>query len=173
MSLILPRSSLAISTLSRESPLHVAAIDAGGPSGAAWPSANLAIFCPVVVPAPVRVRQLGWVNSTNVTDKINLGIFDRALAKVVETGDTQATGTNAVQLVNITDTDLQPGLYYLAMACNGTTSVVFRANLPALQLEQFGCFQEASDYALASPATPAAPANAYLPYCFMICGRYT
>lgn len=96
-------------------------IDAIGSGGSAWPSANRALFFPFRLEEPVIVAKLWWGNSTPVGGNIDCGIYDGAGTRLVSTGSTAQSGTSALQEVDITDTTLGPGTFYLALAADSTT----------------------------------------------------
>ena len=173
MPLGLRRSSVVISTVGIESALNVPVLIAGGWGAAtAWPSANLAIFCPIVIPAPTRIRQLGWINGGTANNNVDVGIYRIDGVPLVTTGSTAQSGTNAVQTINITDLDLPPGRYYLAMACDGTTGLIVRAVPASAAMQSLGAFQQASAFPLPTPFTPATISNSYLPVILAISGRF-
>jgi len=59
---------------------------------------------------------------------------------------------------------LSPGKFYLAFACDTTTSRVHGQNPSTQILSMIGVLQQASNLALADPATFATPTNALYPY---------
>ena len=141
------------------------------PGTAAWPSANLAIYVPVVIPRPVVVLKMGWINGVTASGNIDVGIYDVTGAKVVTAGSTAQGTTSVAQLVNTTDVQLVgPARYYLAMSMDNTTGTVGRNTLPVsgTAMRGIGCAQEASAFALPATATLAVMANNYVPFVFAL-----
>jgi hypothetical protein len=129
----------------------------------AWPTANLAIFTAIVVRNRVTIFQMGWLNGATLGNDIDVGVYDRNLNKVISTGATAQSGTSVAQFVDITDTPLDAGLYYMAMSSNqsaagivakGSTSTAASVTCRAL-----GSFQMASAHPLPTTATVAAHAS--------------
>jgi hypothetical protein len=71
----------------------------------------------------MTVYQLGWFNgSGTMTDSFDIGIYDASWNRKVAGGGTARTGVTAVQWVDVTDTFIPVGKYYLVGANNGTTA---------------------------------------------------
>ena len=133
-------------------------------AAAAWPTANKAIYCPVLVDRVITVTQMAVVNGATVNGNLDLGIYDEAGNKVVSKGSTAQSGTNAVQALDITDTELKPGLYFLALASSSGTATFFRANGASTEVTRVcGLQQQTSAFALPSTATFANPSQNYSP----------
>lgn len=135
----------------------------GGATGLAWPAANRALFVPFSVPAPVIAKKLWWFNGATVTGSVDMGIYDLAGVRLVSTGATGQSGSSAVQIADITDTALQPGVYYLAMAMDSTSTAVRYSTASTQWMQACGMKQMASAYTLPDPVTYADIATNYLP----------
>lgn len=96
------------------------ALDGAGLTSTAWPNANDALFVPIAVPVPVTVYQMACGTGTGTTGNFDLGIYDVGGNLLVSTGSTAKTTANVERVVNVTDTVLLPGLYYLAMSVDDT-----------------------------------------------------
>lgn len=130
----------------------------------AWPTANLAIFVPLEVYTPRVITQLATVNGTAVSGNIDVGIYDLAGNRLVSAGSTAQAGTSTVQVFNVTDIALKPGVYMLALALDNTTGTITRSSTITTQmLRVAGVQQMASAFPLPSLATYATPSNAYAP----------
>lgn len=123
----------------------------------AWPANNMALYYPFIVQDPITVTQIA-VEVTTQSGNLDLGIYSEALTKLVGLGST-AVGAAGVQVGNIADTTLGPGLHYLAMCCSTTAAAFRRANLPALALRMSGAAQEAVG-AVTLPTTATFAAHA-------------
>lgn len=89
----------------------------------AWPTANKAIAMSFRISQSLTVIQLGWWNgSGTMTDSVDIGIFTSEFARLVSGGGTARSGSSSIQFVDVAETVLGPGSYYLAMSNNGTTS---------------------------------------------------
>ncbi len=128
-----------------------------------WPTANKAYIYPFQVVYPTYARQLSWFNGGTASGNVDMGIYDASFAKVVSTGSTAQSGTNAFQTVNITDTLLLPGNYFMALAMDNTTGRVFGINCPTSVMAAHGCGEMATAFALPSTFTWARIATAFMP----------
>ena len=88
----------------------------------AWPSANRAHFVPFRLPRPETVCKLACGTGTGTTGNFDLGIYDAGGNRMVSSGSTAKTTATSERIVDVTDTLLLPGLYYLAMATDGVTN---------------------------------------------------
>lgn len=133
-------------------------------TAAAWPTANKAFYYPFIVPVPVVVKQVSWLNGGTVNGNVDFGVYDVAGAKSISLGSTAMSGANAIQVGNLTDTTINAGYYYFAMASSSGTATFFRVAPPALLLRAFGVLEQASAFALPSTATFAVMTAAYVPF---------
>lgn len=141
-------------------------------SSATWPTANLALYIPFTVSIPITVYQIATYNGSAVSGTFDVGIYDVTGVRLVSwaaansnTGVTQA-GTTTLQLVDIADTALTPGVYFYAQCVDNITAAFLRwtTGFSAIGLEGFGVQQQAvGSVVLPSTATFANPANAYIP----------
>lgn len=157
------RSSLAVSTFSGWA-LGPAVAKTTGAAAGNWPSANRALFVPFRVPVPVTVYQMACGTGTGTTGNFDLGIYDKAGNRVVSTGTTAKTTASSERIVNVTDTQLLPGMYYLAMSTDGVTGYVqvgSGSNLGYAKLS--GMREAASSFVLPSTVTYASVTAAYMP----------
>lgn len=140
-----------------------AGMNAIPPASVAWPAANRAIFVPVRVPIGVTVYKLACGSGTGTTGNFDLGIYDAGGNLIVSTGTTAKTSASEDRVIDITDTFLGPGLYYLAMAVDDTGAYMSAApsNLGLCKL--MGVKQMASAFVLPSTVTFATLANSYVP----------
>jgi hypothetical protein len=91
-----------------------------------WPSANKPIAVPFRVFVGMTVYQLGWVNgSGTMTDSFDIGVYDASWNRKVSGGGTARGTLSTTQWVDVTDTFLQVGKYYLVGAGNGITAGQF------------------------------------------------
>lgn len=141
-----------LSTLSN---LSVAGSGAEAGLGNSNWTANLAVYTPFRVPVSTLVKKLWWKNGfTSGGQNGDIGIYDVNGLRLVASGSTATSGSNAVQAINITDIDLPPGLYYLGLAFDSTASYTnYGSNLSLPLKRMFGMAQEASAFPLPAVAT--------------------
>ena len=124
-------------------------------ASAVWPSANMAIYQPVIVHVSTTVLQLAWANGATVSGNVDVGVYDSAFTRLVSSGSTAQSGTSVPQFVNITDLYLAVGTYYLALACDNTTATFVRRTPTApFGRTPMGNFEQASAFALPATGTP-------------------
>jgi hypothetical protein len=130
---------------------------AGLPANGAWPSANKPLVLPFAISQAFTVREFGWRNgSGTMTDSFDIGIYSTGLVRLISGGGTARSGANAWQWVDVTDTTLAAGRYYLAMANSGTTAnqAVFSSSWTAAILSLYGVLDSATNaYPLPDPLT--------------------
>lgn len=140
-----------------------------GFAGAAWPAANRAFFVPFATARYITVKQMAWQNGSTVSGNLDVGIYDIDGNQLVHSGSVAQSGISAAQIADITDTALDPGQYFMAMAVDNTTGLYFRvSNADAQLLQVFGMQQMDTAFPLPSTATFANPATAYLPQLVML-----
>jgi hypothetical protein len=126
----------------------------------AWPSANLAIFVPVRVPVPVTVCKLAVGAGATAAGNFDVGIYDSAGNKLVSSGAT-AKGSSTEHIIDVTDTVIGPGVYYLALAADGTNNYIMvtpagTSPVPLQKTRLYGIVAMATAYTLPATATFAA-----------------
>lgn len=138
-------------------------------TAAVW-TANRAVYQPCYVAEPITVYQMA-VTVTTQNGNLDVGIYDmESLKRLVSKGST-AVAAAGVQAIDITDTDLVPGWYYLGFCCDSSTAV-FRNSAVAAGICRVCGFQQQSVGAvtLPDPMVPAAYATAVAP---LICASYS
>lgn len=133
-----------------------------------WIAANRAIYVPFRLTAPRVVRQLWWYNGTIVgTVHLDCGIYmangPSTTSLLVSSGSTVQAGGSALQLVDVTDTLLPGGLYYMALVMDANSSGVFRCTYGVQNSRIIGMCQQASAFTLPASMTPAAIASTFYP----------
>ena len=136
----------------------------GVAASAAWPSANRAIYLPFRLASPFLITQLWWWNGVlSGTPNVDVGVFYPQGAKILSTGNTAQSGASTPQAVNVTDTWLQPGLYYMGMVSASATTAFFRVSVGAAELRIAHALQEASASPLPSTMTGVGVTSSYCP----------
>lgn len=160
---------IVISTWTRQS-LGVPLIALGqSAAGQGYIAANLVLYIPFHVPEATILTKLFWVNGNAVTGNLDIGLYQTDGTLLVSSGTTAQTGTNTIQITDITDTAIARGTYYFGIVgdTTGATQKLFAA-LPAVGIMQaLGILEQASVTlplaTNASPATFAAVSHAFVP----------
>jgi hypothetical protein len=139
-------------------------------AAAVWPGAgaNRVIYVPFAISEAVTVYKIGWSNGATVNGNIDVGIYDLAGTRLVSSGSVAMSGATAVQVADITDTPLAPGIYHMAMQSSSSTATFFRAAQSATAvlaqlLVASGVQMEDTSFGLPATATFATMTSAYLP----------
>ena len=133
-------------------------------SSGAYPASNRAIFIPFYVSKPTVIINAFAYNGATASGNLDIGIYDIAGTKLVSTGSTAQTGTNAIQTIALTSTEIGPGVFYLAIAMDNTTGTLFRQTFGVARLDQVtGIAQMASAFTLPATATFASVASDFVP----------
>lgn len=139
-------------------------MSSSAPSSGAYEIANRAIYYPLIVPSACVARRMWWVNGStvNASYNIDVGIYADAGykpgVKLVSTGSTAQGTASQVQFVDVTDTTLAPGRYWLAIVCSTVSATVFRVTVAA-NIDALLRFEEASALPLPATATPVESSN--------------
>jgi hypothetical protein len=132
---------------------------------APWPATSVALAVPFTITQPTTAKQMFWENgsTSGVTD---IGIYDRSLNLLVNLGPTSNTGSAAAQIGNITDTNLVPGSYYMAMLSSTITTQTYASWVTtALEMRTCGLVEQAvGGTTLPNPLVAAVYTRAYLPF---------
>jgi hypothetical protein len=128
-----------------------------------WVTANKALFIPFVLNDPVTVTKLWTANGATASGNLDVGIYAPDGTLIVSTGATAQSGTSTIQAVNITDTLVGRGAFYLALSHSSTAGTyqmismagVFGASAPISGA--MGILEMAAAHALPAAATFAAP----------------
>lgn len=141
-------------------------------------TANRAYVTPFTLRRPVVVTKLGWINGGTAAGNVDVGIYDNNLDKIISTGSTAQSGTNAKQTVDITDTALSPGIYYIAISASDGTATFARCGLSNLGAfnaggqRLMGFFVQNSTFPLGSTIGGTAGfTHTQYPVTFMVVGR--
>ena len=146
--------------------LHILSGIHSGSSGmasGAWPATNLAIYVPFIVHGARTIKRIlvhiGGATSGNV----DAGIYAEDGTKKVTIGSTAVGTGNEVQELDITDTALTAGRYFMALAFDNTTVACIRAAV-ITKNRVIGVKEETSAFPLPSSATYVESASrAYIP----------
>lgn len=153
---ITPASSFAIGT-------EMAAHAFAAPASATWPTANKALYIPFWLPESVTLTQLFWHNGATVSGNVDAAVYAEDGTRKISTGSTAQATINVIQSVNVADTALTAGRYYLALAMDNTTGTIFCWSSSAQLSKSFGLAEQTSAFALPATATLATITTTRLP----------
>lgn len=148
---------IVINTLSKESigsQLANCYPSSTGVAAAPHPSANRAIYVPFHLTESMTVYKMAIGNGATVSGNLDLGVYSEAGIKLVSSGSTPQAGTGTLQEVDITDTLLVPGRYYMAIALDNATGTYLAFTDGTLSpYKLFGMAQQATAFPLPATAT--------------------
>lgn len=142
----------------------ISATIAAAPTSAAWGTANLARYIPFTVTIPTTIYKLCVMNGATVAGNFDIAIFSTAYVKLVSTGSTAQAGVNTLQTVDVTDTELDTGRYYMGMSSDDATATTYRWFTPTTGMAAImGLRTEASAFPLPTTATPIQSTSTSIP----------
>lgn len=154
----------AVSSIGRGTIIGDYALCTNTTSGAAvWPTANKALFVQFGIDFHFLVKQIG-VQVTTQSGNLDVGIYNSVGVRLVSKGTT-AVAAAGLQALDVTDTWLPPGLYYMAMAVDNGTAAFQRFTVTTVEsLRVLGVREMTSAFVLPDPVTFANPTtSAYVP----------
>lgn len=122
----------------------------------AYTSANLAQYVPFLVGYPMTVQKMFWENGATVgTNHVDVGIYDSQGNQLTHSGSTLTAGATTTQSISVTAVTLQPGLYYMAIAVDGTTDTFLSWSFTTSfsYTRMLGIYQQATAFPLPATAT--------------------
>ena len=126
------------------------------------------IFVPVWIELPVLAQSM-YVFVQTIPGHMDMGIYDQKGNRIVSGGSTAISAGTGPKKVDITDTYLNPGTYFLAVAMDNTTVAVAQSAMNTEPQRVLGVQQMASAFALPAVATFANPTSAYVPQFCLFC----
>ena len=138
-----------------------------GPATGVWPAIGLVIFVPFTLSEPLTVTKLWWDVAAQ-SGNADAGIYDASQNLLLSAGTTVIGAATNIQSVDVTDTLIARGQYYLALVADNTT-FSSRRSAPAAGICQALGLLEQTSVTLplstgASPATFAKYTRAYIPF---------
>lgn len=116
--------------------------------------ANRAIYVPFTLAVPIVAKLLFHYNGTTATGNLDMGLYADDGRRLVSSGSTGQSGTNQLQTFDIADTNLGPGLFYVAVVSDSSSSTWFRVIMVGQrEAAQAGVALEASVFPLPATAT--------------------
>lgn len=136
----------------------------GAFNSATFASANRAHFQPFRVTVPCIIKQLFVANGATASGNIDLGVYAPDGTRLVSTGSTAQSGTNDLQVFDVTDTLIGRGYYYIAVAMDNTTGTLIRNNFSSQTARYQGFAKQDTAFPLPASATFASSAG----QCYMM-----
>jgi hypothetical protein len=136
-------------------------------SDATWPVANLALYVPIYVHAPITVSAISWNNGSPAGNS-SAGLYDEGGNRLVQTGVVAVAGSGAPQSVSVGPLTIPAGRYWCGMAHSSATTT-FRTFNSTLNVgpdanKWFGIGEEATTGTqVPTTMTPSVSARSYIP----------
>lgn len=136
---------------------------ASGMGAGTWPAANRALYIPFELDFPAIAKQMAFTVTTQ-SGNFDAGIYSETGSRLVSKGST-AVPVAGIAAIDIADTVLTPGTYFMALNIDNTTAAVQRSSGPPAETLRACGLQQQAVGAIALPATAAFanPASAFLP----------
>lgn len=128
---------------------------AGTAFASATAGSQVAQFFPWVVEMPITIVKGFVMNGASVNGNVDVGVYDHEFNRLVSMGATAQAGTTAIQSLDITDTTIDPGRYWLAFLCSGTGTVHAKLSTDEIILPVFPLLEMTGQTALPATATAA------------------
>jgi len=129
----------------------------GAPAGATnWPVANRAFYVPVRITSPFTVDRVFWINGSVVGGNVDVGIYSFDGTRLISSGAIVQSGINVIQISNVANTLIGPGLYYLAVSLSSTTGRLSKSVPTQYQAVGLGMLEQDTANPLPAVATFAA-----------------
>lgn len=136
-----------------------------GMASATYPVANQAVFVPFVVPSFMPAVQMFCANGSAAnTGNIDVGLYSPDGTRLVSKGSTAQGGGSDTMQAFAAVYNLAPGLYYMALACDSTSTTFYRGTPTTRLLQALGVFTQTASFPLPATVTFATCASAYLPF---------
>lgn len=117
---------------------------------------NQAYYFPFWLEQEATAKKMAVQVGATSNGTVDAGIYDEQFNYVISSGATGQGSINAVQELDITDTVLPPGNYWMALSLSSATGTVFRlAASDEIAIPQAPCLTQASAHPL--PTTVATP----------------
>jgi hypothetical protein len=118
--------------------------------------ANLAVFIPITLPWRYVVRRVFWANGSSLGN-VNMGVYSLGGTKIFDIGSTAQSGASSMQWVSLANAIVLPANnYYLAWACDTTTSRAYGTSLTTASLTNYARSAGLLQQAVGSLTLPAA-----------------
>ncbi len=133
-------------------------------ASAAWPTANKAIYIPVIFRYPATLTSITYV-AGNGTGNYDLGLYDGySKLKLASSGSTAVTAAGGKTLTFTTPIRVEAGwLYYAAVAVSSTSGAAFKGAPTVNTAITCGLAEQTTALPLPATMAPATISSAYMP----------
>jgi hypothetical protein len=133
-------------------------------SATGWPTANKAIYVPIIFRYPTTLTSISFI-AGNGTGNYDLGFYDGyTKAKLATSGSTAMTAAGGKTLTFTQPIRVDAGrIYYGAMALSSTSGTAFKSAPSVAQCIICGLGEQTSSLPLPSTAAPVTCTSAYAP----------
>lgn len=136
----------------------------GPPVSAAWPSANRALYIPFRVTRRYLARQIFFLKGAAVSGNVDMGIYAADFTRLVSAGATAMAATaSIIQAFDVSDTWLDPGQFFLALAMDNTTGTYWRGMPSNVTANLHGMRFQNTAFPLPAVMTPASGGGGLVP----------
>ena len=133
-------------------------------TSAVYPTANLALFIPFVLTKPKTVLQLFSFTGGTKSGNIDMAIYSEDGTKLTSAANVAQGTINVLQVFDITDIQIGPGVFYLAVVLDNTTGTLRRGILTVnIMGASLGMAEMAAAYPLPATAVFAQITGNYIP----------
>lgn len=101
----------------------IGGVTSSNPTSQPWPAANRVILVPFRVPRIIVARQMSVGFGGTAGGNFSVGIVDRTGKAIYQSASTARAASSEVT-VNMPDTVLGPGVYYMALQLSDTSTVM-------------------------------------------------
>lgn len=131
----------------------------------AWGTADVALYVPVYLGWQAKVYKLSVMNGGTVGGNTDVGIYNERGVRLVSSTPTLQSGTSTIQTFDVTDTLLNPGVYYLALANTTTTGTYLCGTTTAVRMRSVGAMEQTglTSGTLPNPAVFATFTRTFVP----------
>lgn len=134
--------------------MQTVGLSPGGAVASATAGTNIAMYFPWLVETPCTVTKGFVMNGASVNGNIDVGVYDHEFTLIVSKGATLQAGTNAIQELDITDTTIMPGRYWIGFVNTGTGTVFALTGVDESMANRAALLIQTGQTSLPSSATP-------------------
>ena len=126
-------------------------------------TANRVTYVPFYVPVPQTVSGMGWVNGSVISGTVHGGIYSFLGKTLIVSGSVAQAGASVAQTLDLTDTPVEPGWYWMAVGISAAGSFISSTTgSGGASAGAHGvCYQDAA-VPLPNPAVPVLATNQVL-----------
>ena len=117
-------------------------------------AANSALFWPFMIFETSVAKKMSFISGNAGTGNADLGIYDGGKNLLVSSGSTALVGANTLQEIDIANTTLHPGQYFMALVfSSGSSTFLQFLNNDEFAFAAYPYYEAANHFPLPNPAT--------------------